>query len=213
MTPAGPGTLQGAAYWQARAQELGARAVVSTDHPGTVALAAVTARHRAELLPVLVAHLDGSERTVLDLGCGTGRLTADLARATAGRGIGIDPVLELLQLAPIDAATEFRPMTPGAPLPLADGEADVVFTLTVLGGLLAEGELDAMAAEIRRVLRPGGLLLLAESVSDLPRVEHWTPRTAADYAAAFPWASLREVARFDDAGDPISVLVGRRAAH
>lgn len=212
MTPAGPDTLQGAAYWQARARELGARAVVSTDHPDTVALGAVTARHRAELLPVLAAHLDGSERTVLDLGCGTGRLTADLARVTSGRAIGVDPVLELLQLAPVHATTEFRPMTPGAPLPLADGEADVVFTLTVLGGLLAEGELDAMAADLRRVLRPGGLLLLAESVSDLPRVEHWTPRSTADYAAAFPWAALREVARFDDAGDPISVLVGRRAA-
>lgn len=209
MTPGSADALQGAAYWQARARDRGARAVVSTDHPDGVALAAVTARHRAELLPVLTAHLDGGERTVLDLGCGTGRLTADLARTVAGRAIGVDPVLELLQLSPVDAATEFRPMTPGDPLPLADDEVDVVFTLTVLGGLLADGELAAMAGEVRRVLRPGGLVVLAESVSTLPRMAHWTPRTVADYAAAFPWVELRERSRFDDAGDPISVLVGR----
>ncbi|MTD44284.1 methyltransferase domain-containing protein [Conexibacter sp. W3-3-2] len=199
----------GADYWRARARALGERAVISTDHPDGAALDDVTARHRAHVLPALAAELDGTERTVLDLGCGTGRLTADLAAAVGGRAIGVDPVPELLALAPASAATEFRTLDVGEALPLADDEVDVVFTLTVLGGLLHDDELDATAGEIRRVLRPGGLLLLAESVSDLPRVEHWVPRSADDYARAFPWADLRVAARFDDAGDPIAVLAGR----
>ncbi len=204
-----PGRVAGRAYWQERARALGARAVVSIDHPAGHDLAVVTDGHRAVVLPALAAHLNGTERTLLDLGCGTGRLTADLAALIGGRAIGVDPVPELLALAPPDPATQFRLLEEDAPLPVADGEVDVVFTLTVLGGLPADGELQAMAAELQRVLRPGGLVCLAESVSDAPEVEHWTPRSLADYAEAFPWVTLREVACFDDAGDPISVLVGR----
>ncbi len=209
--------LTGHAYWQERTRTLGARAVVSTDHPDRIGLDAVTAGHRAVLLPVLTSLLDGSERTLLDLGCGSGRLTADLAATLGadgcggGRAIGVDPVPDLLALAPAHPATSFRLLQAGAPLPLDDASVDVVFTLTVLGGLLGDGELAAMAAEIRRVLTPGGLLFLAESVSDDAPVEHWAPRSVADYADAFPWAPLREVARFVDAGDPISVLAGRAA--
>jgi SAM-dependent methyltransferase len=213
VSPPAPVGLTGHAYWRERTRELGARAVVSTDHPDGAALEELTAAHRAVLLPALTALLDGSEHTVLDLGCGSGRLTADLAAALGphGRAIGIDPVAELLALAPARPSTSFGLLEDGAPLPLDDDSVDVVFTLTVLGGLLGDGELDAMAAELRRVLRPGGLVVLAESVSDDAAVEHWSPRTATAYAQAFPWAPLREVVRFDDAGDAISVLAGRAA--
>lgn len=204
---------RGVAYWEDRAQRLGARAVVSTDHPVDGDLDAVTDTHRAILLPALAALLDGTERTVLDLGCGTGRLTGDLAALIGGDAIGVDPVAELLELAADDDATEYRQSAAGGPLPLDDDEVDVVFTLTVLGGLLEADDLAAMAAEIRRVLRPGGLLCLAESVSDpAAAVEHWAPRTADAYVAAFGWATLRPVARFVDAGDPITVLAGRAAS-
>ncbi|MCW3039231.1 MAG: class SAM-dependent methyltransferase [Solirubrobacterales bacterium] len=203
--------LSGHAYWQARAQLMGARAVVNVDHDAGATLDAVTDGHRAVLLPAIAALLDGSERAVLDLGCGTGRFTADLAALIGGRGIGVDPVAELLALAPASPDVDFRLSVEGEALPLADDEVDVVMTLTVLGGLLQPGELETMAAEVRRVLRPGGLLVLAESVSEQAEVEHWTPRTAAEYAEVFAFAPLREVARFDDAGDPISVLAGRSA--
>jgi SAM-dependent methyltransferase len=210
-----PDRLTGHAYWKERTRTLGARAVVSTDHPEATGLDDVTAGHRAILLPVLAGLLDGTERTLLDLGCGSGRLTADLAATLGsgqdGRAIGVDPVPALLALAPPHRATAFRLLEDGGELPLDDAAVDVVFTLTVLGGLLGDGELDAMAAEIRRVLRPGGLVFLAESVSEDAAVEHWSPRSVGDYAEAFAWAPLREVARFVDAGDPISVLAGRAA--
>jgi len=204
---------QSVSYWRARTAALGARAVLSTDHDGD--LDDVSAVHRAHLLPALaalLATLPRARRVVLDLGCGTGRLTGDLA-ALAGRAIGVDPVAELLALAPEDPAVEYRelPDTAG-PLPLTDGEADVAFTCLVLGGIDGAPALAALGDELERVLAPGGLVLLAESVSARPAVGHWTFRSVADYAAALPWARLREVARFDDAGDAVSVIAGRKPA-
>lgn len=199
------------AYWRSRARALGERAVVSLDHPDEASLDEVTARHRALLLPLLRERLRGDEGVVLDLGCGVGRFTAALAEAVVGRAIGVDPVAELLALAPPDPRVELRAMAPPE-IPLADGEADVVFCAHVLGGIAAGAPLAACAAEVQRVLRPGGLLFVAESVSDAPPLDHWTFRTADALRAAFAFANLEVVTSFDDAGDPGAVLAGRSSA-
>lgn len=197
----------GVAYWRDRARELGARAVVNLDHPPEEALDDVSAGHRAALYPLLTAELTGAERVVLDLGCGTGRFTRDLAGLVGGRAVGVDPVAELLALAPADERVDHRLMVEGR-LPVDDDAVDVVFTSLVLGGITG-AVLDGTIAEMRRVLRANGLLFLSESVAEAPEDGHWAARTVADYARLFPWAPLREVGRFDDAGDTIAVLVGR----
>jgi SAM-dependent methyltransferase len=196
-------------YWTRRTEELGARAVVNVDHPAGRDLGDLTAEHRNVLLPALASLLDGTERVVCDLGCGAGRFTADFAALVGGRAIGVEPVAALRALAPQAPGVSYRALQRDGRLPLHDGEADVVVTVTVLGGLVAEGELAETAAEVRRVLRPGGLVFLAESVSQSPQYEHWAPRTVAAYRSVFPWADLVEVAQFDDASDPISILAGR----
>lgn len=216
--PSGPAGLEGTdgpaelavpgvAYWRDRARELGARAVVNLDHPEEDALDDVSAGHRAALYPLLSAELNGSERVVLDLGCGTGRFTRDLAGLVGGRAVGVDPVAELLALAPADERIDHRLMVEGR-LPLGDDEVDVVFTSLVLGGITGD-VLDGTLQEMRRVLRHGGLVFLSESVADAPEAGHWAARTVTDYERLLPWAPLREVGRFDDAGDTIAVLVGR----
>jgi SAM-dependent methyltransferase len=210
--PAAP-TAPGVEYWRRRAVDLGDRAVVNLDHPAGGDLDAVSDVHRTELFPLLHAELAGTERVVLDLGCGTGRFTPGLAELVGGRAVGVDPVAELLALAAPHADVDYRRMDEGV-LPLGDGEADVVFTSLVLGGIPADA-LERTVAEMRRVLRPGGLVFLAESVSReaVPAHpgddrEHWSSRTVHDYRVLVPWAGLRETGRFDDAGDAISVLVG-----
>lgn len=207
-----PAAAAGLEYWARRTEELGARAVVNVDHPADRDLEALTAEHRQVLLPALAALLDGTERVVCDLGCGAGRLTADFAALIGGRAIGVEPVPALRALAPRAAGISYRGLRQHGRLPLRDAEADVVVTVTVLGGLVSEGELAETAAEVRRILRPGGLLYMAESVSRSSRYEHWAARTVAAYRSAFPWADLVEVAQFDDAGDAISVLAGRARA-
>lgn len=203
----------GVDYWRERTRALGARAVISTDHDAD--LETVLAGHRATLLPEFAALLPlapGPSRTILDLGCGTGRLTPDLA-AMGGRAIGVDPVADLLAMAIPSETTEYRLLgDPTGPLPLADGEVDAVFTCLVLGGIAGPDALAALGAELRRVLAPCGIVFLAESVSDTPAAGHWTFRTVAEYAAAMPWAGLQEITRFSDAGDPVSVIAGRKPA-
>jgi SAM-dependent methyltransferase len=202
--------VPGVDYWRRRAIALGDRAVVNLDHAADGDLDAVSDGHRAELFPLLRAELTGAERTVLDLGCGTGRLTPGLAALLGGRAIGVDPVAELLALAPPHPDVEYRRMDE-AVLPVGDGEVDVVFTSLVLGGIPMPA-LGRTMAEIRRVLAPGGLVFLSESVSDGEDAAHWATRTADDYRALLPWAGLRETGGFDDAGDAIAVLVGRAPA-
>lgn len=198
------------AYWEERARRYGPRAAINLDHPEG-SLARVSAAHEALLLPLLSARLGGDERAVLDLGCGPGRMTAALAaRVAGGRAIGADPTAAMLALAPSAPGVQYRLIGEDGRLPLADGEVDVVFTCLVLGGILDPGALARSADEVRRVLAPGGLVLLAESVSDQPPEIHWAPRSAADYRTAFAWAALEAVAHFDDGGDPVVVLVGRR---
>lgn len=200
---------EGVEYWAARARELGERSVLGLDHEAPVG--AVTDLHRGILLPILGQLLPPAPRralTVLDLGCGVGRLTGDLA-ALAGKAIGVDPVAEMLALAPAHPGVIYRRLEdPAGPLPLASGEADVAFTCLVLGGVDADA-LAHVSEELLRVLKPGGLVMLAESVSEQPAAGHWTFRTAAEYSGAFAWARLEKVAEFDDAGDAVSVMVGR----
>jgi SAM-dependent methyltransferase len=207
-----PSAGGGVDYWARRTEELGARAVINIEHPVDRDLETVTAEHRQILLPALAALLDGTERVVCDLGCGAGRFTADFAAIVGGRAIGVEPVAALRALAPRADEVSYRGLWPSGRLPLSDAEADVVVTVTVLGGLVAEGELAETAAGIRRILRPGGLLFLAESVSRSSRYAHWAARTMADYRSVFSWADLTEVAQFDDAGDAISVMAGRATA-
>ena len=196
-------------YWEERARRHGARAAVNLDHPEG-SFDRVSAGHRELLLPLLGARLRGDERRVLDLGCGPGRMTATLAGLVAGsRAIGTDPTAAMLALAPSAPGVEYRRMEPGR-LPLSDGEVDVVFTCLVLGGILEPELLARTADEVKRVLAPGGLVLLCESEGAARPGSHWAPRSPGEYRAAFGWARLGVAARFDDGGDPVVVLAGHR---
>ena len=112
-------------------------------------------------------------------------------------------------MAPSAPGVEYRRMEAGR-LPLSDAEVDVAFTCLVLGGLFEPGLLERTAAEVERVLAPGGLVLLCESEGTPVPGSHWASRSPEDYRAAFGWARLEVVARFDDGGDPVMVLAGRR---
>lgn len=101
--------------------------------------------------------------TVLDLGCGTGDTDFEDRQV-----IGIDPVIEMLQLSPVEA----RVVGVGERLPLRDGSVDSVFSGYVFRNLTSVA---ATLNEIHRVLRPGGVAVvidLGRPVKRIARVFH-----------------------------------------
>lgn len=112
-----------------------------------------------------------SHARVLDIGCGTGTL----AIAAAARGTtvtGIDPSPEMLARARSKArkagvAVAFDEAAAEA-LPFDEGRFDVVLS-TVMLHHLPRKEREACLAEVRRVLRPGGRLLLVDFGKTPPR--------------------------------------------
>ena len=121
-------------------------------------------RNAAFLLPHLRPGM-----ALLDAGCGPGSITAGLARSVApGECVGIDASAEV-----VDAARE-RAVTGGVTnlrfeaadvtkLPFDDATFDAVFAHALLQHL--PWPLDALT-ELRRVLKPGGVIGLADADLD-----------------------------------------------
>jgi ubiquinone/menaquinone biosynthesis C-methylase UbiE len=127
---------------------------------------ALTMRERA-WRPALVAQAATTgPRTIADIGCGTGTLAIDLARALPEAiVIGIDGDRAILDQAAAKAVAggvqiDVREGL-AQQLPVADDTADVVVMSLLLHHLTTENKLLALR-EARRVLRPEGRLLIAD---------------------------------------------------
>lgn len=115
------------------------------------AIAPSYAAARARPWPAVEAFLDGLPQgaRVLDAGAGGGR------HAAAARARGLAPVA-------LDLARGFAPQVQGdaARLPFRDGAFDAVLLVAVLGTMPQARDRVEALREARRVLRPGGRLLL-----------------------------------------------------
>ena len=122
------------------------------------------------IAPVLRAFRIAEGHTVLELGPGPGYLTVEASRAvgTAGRVICVDvqpSMLSILAERLREArATNARLVAGDAVrLPLADGCVDEAFLVTVLGEI---PDRPRALAELRRVMKPGGVLSVMETLTD-----------------------------------------------
>src|SRR5690349_18366623 len=104
--------------------------------------------------------------TCLEIGCGGGRLTAALAQDFDGV-IAVDVSADMIARARAVAPenVDFR-QTDGMSLPAADGEADAVFSVHVIQHLETRADVERYVHEMRRVLRPGGTLLVHIQLKD-----------------------------------------------
>lgn len=121
--------------------------------------------HRAVLRAV--DRLQVSPDCVLDLGCGTARLTEDLSLRSAGaRVVGVDRSSGMLRAARRRLGRSSPPLVEGDAyaLPFGDGVFALVTSTFAYHWLL---EPAAALGEIRRVLRPGGYLVLGTLVARL----------------------------------------------
>lgn len=113
-----------------------------------------------------IAQVKAGEK-VLDVGCGSGRLTmaAQTWVGPEGEATGIDPSVEMIQVARQNAArrklnTKFE-LGVVEELPFPEASFDLVLNRLMLHHLPGELKLRGLA-EMRRVLKPGGICLVVD---------------------------------------------------
>lgn len=160
-------------------------------HPGGAALTERLIRY----LPV------GPGDTVVDLACGLGESSLQLAQATGARVIGVDLSADSVseartraERAGLEEKVEFL-AADAEVLPLEDG---------TVAGVLCECSLctfpdkERASAEIARILKPGGRLALSDMIADahrLPAALHTLEAWVACLADARPLAALVDLLR------------------
>jgi ubiquinone/menaquinone biosynthesis C-methylase UbiE len=160
------------------------------------------------LFPLLKQQLDGSEKTLLDFGCGPGRFDIELANLTNCAVTAVDPIEYLLQLAPKDQRVSYKKIS-GGTIPATDGSMDIIWVCLVLGGIVKEKDLQQTIKELNRVAKPGALLFLVENTTDQKDIMTWKYRSATAYIAMFTRFNLVHLENYSDAGESISVFAGR----
>ena len=132
------------------------------ENPGTpLSSGPDRARRQARMLSGILRDMAGPA-LILDVGCGDGSALAVAAQYISGQNLahrfaGLDWSADALRQARARGLTVVRgSISPR--LPVADGAADVVIMSELIEHLV---DPDGAVAEVRRVLRPGGSLLLS----------------------------------------------------
>jgi SAM-dependent methyltransferase len=145
------------------------------------------ARRQARMLAEVLRGFAGPA-VIVDVGCGDGSALAVAAgQNPAHRFAGIDWSGDALRRAQALGLTVLRAGVTAPGLPVADGAADVVIMSELIEHLV---DPDGAVAEVRRVLRPGGSLLLST-----PNLAAWYNRglLAVGIQPIFSEVSLRGV--------------------
>jgi len=130
-----------------------------------------------ELAPYRRRLIPRAAGRVLEVGAGSG-LNFSLYGAAVEQVVALDPSLALLRRARVEAAAAPRPVTllrgTAEAIPLCDRSIDTVVMTWTLCSLRNPG---AGLTEMRRVLRPGGMLIFVEhGLAPDPSIAAWQHR-------------------------------------
>jgi ubiquinone/menaquinone biosynthesis C-methylase UbiE len=197
-------------YWDARSTQYGARSVLNVGHTQQE-YDAVTNQQLKYLFPLLQSNLNGTEKTILDFGCGPGRFTKSLAALISGSAVGVDVTQTLLDIAPIADGVTYQHIVPNQPLPLYDNSIDVIWCCLVLGGIHND-DIGYTLNELNRVLANNGLMFLAENTSKIKNAAHWFFRSEKEYIRITQFCNLHVIGFYEDLGQRITVFCGRKVS-
>jgi SAM-dependent methyltransferase len=148
---------------------------------------------RAVTAALLGPRLDRSGLRLLDAGCGTGGMLAwAIERALPAEAAGVDVSKEALALAAERAPGADLRRASVAGLPFADASFDLVLMNDVLQHV-REDEVETSLRELRRVLAPGGTLLVRTNggLRACRASAEWRVYDRATLAAALETSGLR----------------------
>ena len=118
-------------------------------------------------LDVIAKHVPANEiRTIVDVGCGTGRFCGELADKFDARVIGVDPSRAMLAKARSNVSDVRVKFGEGSAecLPVGDGSACLIYMSMVYHHI---AEPRRGGREFKRVLRPGGFVCIRNATKDL----------------------------------------------
>lgn len=201
-----------ARYWDIRARSHGERATVPTSwsqkryEQETARWWEFIMAEVDELAPDGLAGL-----TALDFGCGAGRFS-ELLASRGAKVVGVDHAPSMVKLAVkrgIDAHL-FDPSS--GTLPLAPDSVDLIWSCTVLQHV-PDDHIEQVLAEIRRVAKPGALVVLFENTTARKARQsntgHVVFRLASEYKKMFP--GVEAVKRMSFESEYHDLLIGRLA--
>jgi SAM-dependent methyltransferase len=125
----------------------------------------------ARWMELVASHSSAVVRTILDIGCGTGRFAGPLAACFSAEVVGVDPSAKMLAQARHDPCVHLV-QGHGEHIPLRDRTVDLVFTSMAYHHFKQP---NVVAAECRRVLRPGGSLFVRTGVRERMASYPWAP--------------------------------------
>ena len=124
-----------------------------------------------DLKPVFAALPLAESTTILDLACGAGAYTLELARRLPQSTIhGLDlwdeGIAELRRAAAREGLANIKAIRAdaGRRLPFADSSIDLCLAATILHDLVETTQAAAALTEAARILRPGGILAVIEFI-------------------------------------------------
>ncbi len=171
--------------------------------------------HRRSLNPMLERYVGGARR-ILDFGCGTGGTTVAMALSALGADevVGVDANAGVLEAAAARGRgcalapprLRFEHVTPGRPLPFPDASFELVVTVSVLEFVTRSSDRDAIVAELRRLVAPGGFLFVSTPRPGLREYHSRALLGDARRADGLPWSSTPwQVRRWGEGWRRISV--------